>query len=72
MATPNPIPNPTPERIREALLAGNNDLFLLDNLIATGNAIIHFIYLTPLDGPTKYAFFELEKRFRMYAELLES
>jgi hypothetical protein len=63
---------PTPAQVLEALLDGNEDLFLLDNLISTGNAIIRFIWLTDLDDDVKNAFFELEKRFRLYATLMDS
>ncbi|MCX6316108.1 MAG: hypothetical protein NTW29_02370 [Bacteroidetes bacterium] len=65
MATPNP------QRVYEALLNGNKDLFLLDNLISTGKAVFCFLRAADLDDEMKYAFFELEKRFHFYASLLE-
>ncbi|MCX6320112.1 MAG: hypothetical protein NTW29_22725 [Bacteroidetes bacterium] len=61
---------PTPEQVYKALLNGNDDLFLLDNLVSTGEAAFNLIHSTELDGDMKYVFFELEKRFQFYATLV--
>ncbi|MCX6319647.1 MAG: hypothetical protein NTW29_20380 [Bacteroidetes bacterium] len=41
---------PTPKQVMEAMLDGNNDFFVVDNLISTGKAIIHFAYTSELDA----------------------
>jgi hypothetical protein len=63
---------PTPAQVMDALLNGNNDLFVVDNLIATGKAIIHFVSTSDLDADWKYSLHELEQRFLLYARLWES
>jgi hypothetical protein len=64
--------NPTPAQVIEALLYDNEDLFLLDNLIATGEALFSLIWLSEIDERVKQIAFQLEKRFNFYATLLES
>ncbi|MCX6316869.1 MAG: hypothetical protein NTW29_06245 [Bacteroidetes bacterium] len=63
---------PTPAQVMEALLDGNEDLFIVDNLISTGKAIIYVAQRGKLDADGKYALFELEKRFLFYARMLEA
>ncbi|MCX6319714.1 MAG: hypothetical protein NTW29_20715 [Bacteroidetes bacterium] len=62
---------PTPAQVKEALLNGNNDLFVVDNIIATSKAIIHFVSISDLDADWKYSLHELEQRFLLYARLWE-
>lgn len=64
--------NPTPAQVIDALLDDNEDLFLLDNLIATGEAVFTLIWLSEIDERLKQIFFQLEKRFNFYAKLVES
>lgn len=61
---------PTPQQVYNALLNGNNDLLLIENLVSTGEAAFSFIRTTDLDDDVKYAFFELEKRFQFFAKLV--
>ncbi|MCX6318600.1 MAG: hypothetical protein NTW29_15005 [Bacteroidetes bacterium] len=61
----------TPQQLLEALLDGNNDLLLLDNLIAAGEAAFHIIYNSTLDDDMKQVTFQVEKRFQLYATLLQ-
>jgi hypothetical protein len=65
------IKNPTPEQVVKALLAGNKEFFLLDELIATGEAIFNLIRLADADSDLKYTAFQLEKRFTFYASLIQ-
>ncbi|MCX6318616.1 MAG: hypothetical protein NTW29_15085 [Bacteroidetes bacterium] len=65
-------PNPTPKQVMDALLNGNNDLFVVDNIISSAKAIIHFVSTSDLDADWKYSLHELEQRFLLYARIWES
>jgi hypothetical protein len=65
------IKNPTPEQIAKALLAGNKEFFLLDELIATGEAVFSLIRLTDVSTELKNTAYQLERRFDFYASLIQ-
>ncbi len=70
-AMPYPENNqPNPAQIKQALLLNNEQLFALDELIATGEAVFNIIRFSELDPGIKDAFYQLEKQFTFYANLL--
>ncbi|MCX6319585.1 MAG: hypothetical protein NTW29_20070 [Bacteroidetes bacterium] len=64
-------PKPTHQQLLEALLDGNDDLLLLDNLIDAGEAAFHVIYHSAMEDHLKLVSFQIEKRFKLYATLLQ-
>ncbi|MCX6319888.1 MAG: hypothetical protein NTW29_21595 [Bacteroidetes bacterium] len=65
-------PAPTPAQVMEALLDGNNDLFVVDNIISSAKAFMHIVNTAEFDGDWKYTLFELEKSFLLYTRIWES
>ncbi len=61
---------PNPEHNKQALLLNNEQLYALDELIATGEAVFNLIRFSELDPGIKDAFYQLEKQFTFYANLL--
>jgi hypothetical protein len=62
--------SPTPEQIKNALLPNNERLYPLDELVATAEAVFNFIRSSELDTGVKNAFYQLEKQFEFYKNLL--
>jgi hypothetical protein len=69
MQTPNHH-EPSAEAIKKAMLPDNEPLDPLDELIATGEAVFNLIRFSELDLYVKNAFFQLEKQFTFYANLV--
>lgn len=62
--------NPTAIQIREALLPAYEHFCPLEELIATGEAVFAFIHQSQIDLSSKNAFYQLEKQFGFYKNLL--
>ncbi|MCX6316268.1 MAG: hypothetical protein NTW29_03200 [Bacteroidetes bacterium] len=62
---------PTPQQVLQALLDGNEDLFIVDNIISTAKAILYVAQTGKLSTEGKYTLFELEKRLLFYVRLWE-
>lgn len=69
MQTPN-NQEPSAEAIKKALMPDNEPLDPLDELIATGEAAFQLIRFSEMDMHVKCAFFQLEKQFAFYANLV--
>ena len=61
---------PTAEQIKNALLPDSEPLDPLDELIATGEAVFNLIRFSQMDLFVKSAFFQLEKQFTFYTNLV--
>jgi hypothetical protein len=62
---------PNLQQLLEALLDDNEDLLLLDNLISIGEATFLLVSHSGIKADLQCVFFQLEKRFRLYARLLQ-
>jgi hypothetical protein len=62
--------SPTPEQIKNALLPNNERLYPQDELIAIGEAVFDLVRFSELDAGIKNAFYQLEKQFEFYKNLL--
>ena len=62
--------NPTAFQIRDALLADNGQFCPLEELVATGEAVFSFIHQSQMDLSSRNAFYQLEKQFHFYKNLL--
>lgn len=62
--------NPTAIQIKEALLPDNESFCPLEELIATGEAVFAFIRQSQMDLSSRNAFYQLEKQFDFYKNLL--
>jgi hypothetical protein len=68
---PHPENNqPNPDQIKKALLPNDEQLFALDELIATGEAVFSLIRFSEMDKDFKEAFYRLEKHFMFYSNLM--
>ena len=61
---------PNPEHSKNALLLNDEQLSALDELIATGEAVFNLIRFSELDQGIKHAFYQLEKQFMFYSNLV--
>ena len=61
---------PNQEHNKHALLLNNEQLSALDELIATGEAVFNLIRFSELDPGIKDAFYQLEKQFLYYSNLV--
>jgi hypothetical protein len=61
---------PNPAQIKQALLPNDEQLYALDELIATGEAVFNLIRFSELDQGIKHAFYQLEKQFMFYSNLV--
>jgi hypothetical protein len=61
---------PNPGQNKHALLLNYEQLSALDELIATGEAVFNLIRFSELDACIKDAFYQLEKQFLYYSNLV--
>ena len=65
-----PRRQPTAEEIKNALLPDNDIIDPLEELIATGDAVFNLIRFSELDMGIKDAFYQLERQFTFYTNLV--
>lgn len=59
-----------PEELKQALMPNHELRRPIEELIATGEAVFEFIKKSELKRSTKSAFYQLEKQFEFYKNLL--
>jgi hypothetical protein len=63
--------NLTPEQIIKVLLSGDEEINLVDELIATGEAAFSLIRHSEMELDLKCAFHQLEKQYVFYTRLVQ-